>query len=99
MFDSEHTGRQRRFCVIRPYLDCLLQDERPRIHFRHDEVYRRAVPFHFRLERAAVGVEALELRQQGWMDVEHAALPFADEIAGEDSHETGEADDLDPVFL
>ena len=44
-----------------------------------------------------MGIEALEGRQQGRVDVEYAPLPFPDEIGGEQAHETGQADEIDAV--
>ena len=59
----------------------------------------RAVPFDAGFERAAVGVQPLELRQQRRVDVEHSPVPARHEPRCQQPHETGEADDLDAVAL
>ena len=55
------------------HADRALHDDRPGIHFRHHEMHGGAVKFGAGFERALVGIEALERRQQGRVDVEHAA--------------------------
>ena len=50
-------------------------------------------------ERALVGVEPFERRQQRRMDVQHAPLPAADEPGRQEPQEAGEADEIDPVRL
>src|SRR6185436_13248213 len=50
-------------------------------------------------ERTSVGVKALELRQQRWMNVEHAPAPARDEPRRQQPHEAGEANEINPVRL
>ena len=76
-----------------------LRDDRPGIHFRHDEMHGRAVLLRAGGERARVGVEALERRQQRRMDVEQPAVPLPHEPRRQQPHEAGEADELDAVRL
>src|ERR1700733_1679098 len=56
-----------------------------------------AVPFNAGFKRPAMRVEALELRQQCRMDVEHAPAPARNEPGRQEPHEAGEADDFDSV--
>ena len=41
-----------------------------------------------------MGVQPLEQRQQGRVDVDHPALPFGDEPVGQELEIAGEADDV-----
>ena len=51
------------------------------------------------LERALVRVEALEGRQQGRVDIEHALLPLPDEPRRQQPHEAGKTNDVDAMLL
>ena len=62
-------------------------------------MHGRAVLLRAGGERARVGVETLERRQQGRMDVEQASLPLPHEPRRQQPHEAGEADELDAVRL
>src|SRR4029079_11785965 len=50
-------------------------------------------------ERTSVGVKALELWQQRWMNVEHAPAPARDEPRRQQPHEAGEANEITPMRL
>ena len=77
MLDCEHARGQRGFGVVVAHRHRALHDDRAGIHFRHHEVHGRAVLLGASGERAGVGVEALERRQQRRMDVEQPARPIA----------------------
>jgi hypothetical protein len=51
------------------------------------------------LDGLALRVEAGEGREQGGVDVEHAPAKLFDEAGREQAHVTGEADQLDAVFV
>ena len=44
-----------------------------------------------------MGVQALELRQQRRMNVEHAAAPAPHKVRSQKPHEASEAEEIDPV--
>ena len=61
----------------------------PESSLRHDEMHRRAVLFTPAASARPCGVEALERRQQGRVDVEHAPVPALRRTTGVSSaHET-----------
>src|ERR1700722_3163686 len=62
-------------------------------------MHGRAVLAQAGRERAAVSMKSLELRQQGRMNVEHAAAPTRDEPWRQQPHEAGETHQINPVRL
>ena len=57
-----------------------LHDDRPGVGFRNDEMHGRAGDLHAGAQRLAVRIEPGKRRQQGRMDVEHAAVPALHEL-------------------
>lgn len=64
------------FTVARPYSDHALSNDWSGIHLRHNEMHGRTMNFCDRLKDAPVCVQALEIRQQGGVNVENPSLPF-----------------------
>ena len=77
VLDLKHARGERRLGVAVMHRHRALRDDRAGIHLRHDEMHGRAVLLHAGCERARVGVEALEGRQQRGMDVEQPSVPAA----------------------
>ena len=50
-------------------------------------------------QRLFMRMQALEIREQGRVDVKHPALPLVDEPRRQQTHEAGKADDLDAAAL
>ena len=75
----------------------LLADDRPRIGLLDDEMNRRAVTFHARLQRPAMRMQPFEVRQQGRVNIENTAAPACDEPGRQKPHEAGQTDDFDPM--
>src|ERR1700722_12533100 len=75
MLEFEHARGERFFRVVLMHCDRILDHDRSGIHFRHDEMYGRAVTLHAGFKRAPVGVQPFELRQYRRMDVEHPPAP------------------------
>jgi hypothetical protein len=69
--------------------------DRPGVELGRNEVNRAAVFDEPLGERALVGVEAAQVRQQRGMNVEQASPPSLDEGGAQHAHEPGEADDFD----
>ncbi len=97
--DGEHPLGECLRRVAIEHRHCGLGDDRTGIDLRHDEVHGGAVDLHAGFERALVGVETAEGGQEGRVDVEHAPGPSRHQPWGEEPHEAGEADELDPVVL
>ena len=64
-----------------------LQHHRPAIQFFSDKMYAHAMLLFARFQHALVGVGAAVERQQGWVNVQHAAGIVADEGRTEYAHE------------
>ncbi len=60
-------------------------------------MHGRAVPLRPGLDRATMGIQSLELRQQRWVNIDHAAAPAPHESRRQQPHEAGEADEIGPV--
>src|SRR3546814_13504044 len=78
--------------VARQHWHRGLADDRPAVDLLADIVDAAAVQLHAGGQGAGVGVETWKQRQQGGMDVDHAALPVAHEAGRHHAHEAGEAD-------
>ena len=74
VFGLENTGGENFLAVAGMHIDHALDNDRSRIHFRHDEMHGRAVMRGTLRERALVGIEALESGQQRRMNVDDAIL-------------------------
>ena len=77
--------------------DRLLEQDGPRVESLVDEVDRRTRDLDAMLAGLRLGVLPRKGRQQGGVDVEDAAAKRADEDRREDSHEAGEADEVDAL--
>src|SRR5215470_13957016 len=62
-------------------------------------MHGRAVYFCAGIERASMRVEALEIGQQGRMDIDQAALPLTDKAGGEQAHESRQTNQINAIFL
>ena len=60
-------------------------------------MHRRTVLFHSSRDGALMGVEALEGRQQGRVDVDQAPIPARDEPGAQHAHEARKAHDVDAM--
>src|SRR5688500_15846763 len=76
-----------------------LDDDRSAVHFRRHEVDRAAMDARARGEHAPVRAKTVKRRQERRMDVHEAPGEAADEAVPEDSHETGEHDEIGGVPL
>src|SRR5690625_2085840 len=76
-----------------------LPDDGPAVHLGANEMHATPMQLDAGRQRACVGVQAREGRQQGWMDIDQAVVPARDEPGGEDAHEARLADELDASFL
>ena len=81
MLDIENTGSERLGGIVVAHRHRCLRDDRAGVGLRNDEVNRRTLDLHSRLERLAVRIETWERRQERRVDVEHATLPMQHEVS------------------
>ena len=99
MFLLQHPRSQRVGRILVQHRHGGLRHDRAGVHFRRNEMHRRAVKLHAIGQRALMGVQAAIGGQEGRVDIEHPAVPLLDEPGGQHAHEAGEADQLDLVLI
>ena len=92
MLLNQDPGGQATGIVIGRHRHPRLQDGRPPVQFRRDEMHRRAMLSFPRRQGPLVGVEATVFWQQGGVDIEHSARVVGHEAGGQDAHEASQHD-------
>jgi hypothetical protein len=78
VLERQHAGGEAVGGVVGAHRHHALDDDRPGVDLGAQEMHRAAVEAQPGRERAPVGVEAAQGRQQRGMDVEHAITPAFD---------------------
>jgi len=74
-----------------------LGNDRPGVNVGDDKMRRATVHPHAIVQRPLVGVQALICWQQSRMDIDHAAVPGANEALTEDPHEPSKTNEFDAM--
>jgi hypothetical protein len=99
MLLAEYTRRELLFSIAGDDRDGGLGDDRSMVERSRYEVHRAAVNAYSSLQGTAVRVEARESRQQGRMDVQHAATIAPHERLRQHAHETCKDDEIRRVTI
>src|SRR5438045_7386125 len=75
-----------------------LTDDRPAVEFRADEMNRAAGKAHAGGERLPLRMQTAKGGEQRGMNIDHPVAPRLHEIRIQYSHESGKADEPDPVL-
>lgn len=97
MFLLQHALGKGLRVVILPDRHACLCDDRSGVEFRRDPVHAGAVLGVAGLQRPGMRIQAAVLRQQGRVNVDHAACVSLDEFGRQHAHEAGQGDQFRPV--
>src|SRR5581483_9030943 len=95
----EDAGGEGVFVISIEHRDRLLHDDGPVIEMLVDEVYRAPRDLHAVFNRLLLRFEPRKRRQQRWMDVEDTIWELLTEPGRQQSHVSGHADQVHPLFL